>query len=84
MSETRPGPSLEVVNPGRFHVWARKLATAAVKVKVFVVAHRSGRQLAFQAVCAFFVLFGISYFSVPVALIIGGVGGILAVERQAP
>ncbi len=35
-----------------------------------------------ECACAFSVLFGISWYSVPAALIIGGLGGIFAVERQ--
>ena len=43
---------------------------------------RSLRIMAFECVCAFAILYGISYYSVPIALIIGGLGGILAAERQ--
>ena len=36
-----------------------------------------------QLAGAFSVLYGVSYWSVPVALVLGGVGAILAVERQS-
>jgi len=44
--------------------------------------HRTARLLLAEVLLAVVALIGISMFSVPVALILGGVGGIVAIERQ--
>jgi hypothetical protein len=57
----------------------RKATTVLRGVKL---PEMSVRLTAFQCVCAFFTLYGVSYWSVPIALVIGGVAGILVAERQ--
>lgn len=41
---------------------------------------RENARTLFQCVCAFSVLYGISFWSVPAALIVGGLAGIIAME----
>lgn len=82
MSETRPGP---VVWAGdtRIKLYGRKLVSRYRKVKLYTVTHKTGRLLLLQVFCSIVALVGVAQYSVPIALIIGGVGGILAVERQS-
>ncbi len=56
--------------------WARQLPRRLVPPAHLVM-------LLLQLMGAFAILYGISWFSIPVALIIGGVGAIVAIELQA-
>jgi hypothetical protein len=76
-------PNLAFMAPAK-----TRLATLWDKIKPYtkatldIATERNTVLTVFQCVCAFSVLFGISYFSVPAALIVGGLGGILVAERQ--
>jgi hypothetical protein len=48
----------------------------------FIAGKRSARLMLTQVALGCVALIGISYYSIPIALIIGGIAGILAVERQ--
>jgi hypothetical protein len=62
---------------------ARAIAQAAVTAAGFIAAARSAQLFVIQLAGAFSVLYGISYWSVPIALIVGGVAAIAAVELQS-
>jgi hypothetical protein len=83
MSDTRPGPDVTARQPGKLQAFKRNLEMRYREVKHYVSTHKSGRLLAAQIVCALTVLVGIAQYSIPIALIIGGVGGVLAIERQS-
>jgi hypothetical protein len=83
MPDTHVMPITEPVKPSRIEAYRRKLKISYGKLSSYVAGHKSGRLLAVQMVCAMTVLVGIAQYSVPIALIIGGVGGILAAERQS-
>jgi hypothetical protein len=56
--------------------------TAYARSTYWISNSKSGLLLAFQGVCFLAVLFGISWYSIPIAIIIGGLAGIVAAERQ--
>lgn len=86
MSDTRPvlpPPHLKPNNwRERFVVIRRKLQIASLRTAVFVSVHKSLRLVLLQMAGAFSVLYGISFYSVPAALIVGGLAAILVAERQ--
>ena len=57
---------------GAFRAWLWKISTS--------FGRRLDAHAIFQLGCAFSVLYGISYWSVPCSLIVGGVAGIAVVE----
>lgn len=44
---------------------------------------RRWHMTALEAICAFAVLYGISFWSVPAALVVGGLAGVIAMEVRA-
>lgn len=86
MTETEQLPAVPT-GPNRLQVFGRKLEVKAREFRRYAVLHKTGRLLAIQICCAIVALIGVALmpwgaYSVPIALVIGGVGGILAVERQ--
>ena len=86
MSETRPGPIMKPAASTpmreRLRGWKEKAALAWYRTSIFVVAKKSMRMLSLQLLGSLSVLIGISYYSIPAALIVGGIGAILVAERQ--
>lgn len=87
MSDTRPGPRIIPVKPHttlreRSSGLGAKLRVGWASVRVYVAQKKSGRLLLLQCAGALSVLVGISFYSIPAALIVGGLGAILAAERQ--
>lgn len=83
MSDTRPVPAFE--NPpavSRRDVIKRRIARDWKISTAFVAVHRNARILTLEIVGALTVLVGIAQYSVPIALIVGGVGAVVAAERQ--
>lgn len=87
MSETRPGPALVPVDGAlsrreRIQLLRHRLQLAAVHVAGYTATHKNARMLLLQCLGALAVLVGISFFSIPCALIVGGIAAIAAAERQ--
>jgi hypothetical protein len=61
---------------------ARTIAEVAGRAGSSITAARNVHYFLLQIAGTFAVLYGISYWSVPIALIVGGVGAIVAVELQ--
>ena len=66
----------------RFVAAKHKVQITAMKVAAYTIIHKSLRLVLLQMAGAFSVLYGISFYSVPSALIVGGLAAILVAERQ--
>lgn len=74
----------DVILPAIGHsLWKAGLFVRGIRIPVYRPrVTREFLMLLVQLASAFSILYGISFWSIPVALIIGGVGGILAMEMQ--
>lgn len=86
MSDTRPIPPMKSTKPPRWRERVRELGVRArdywSKSSFFVMEHKNLRMTSLQLLGALAVLIGISYFSIPCALIVGGLAAIWVAERQ--
>lgn len=91
MADTRPAPIFRVPKPSktpadrwreRIRVWGVKGKLAWYRTAIFVAARKNLRMVTLQLFGALSVLIGISYYSIPAALIVGGLAAILVAERQ--
>ena len=86
MSDIRPLPPMESTAPvskrDRLRAAGVVARFAYARSRLFVANQKRGELFLLQVLGALAVLIGISYFSIPCALIVGGIGAILVAERQ--
>lgn len=91
MSDIRPvPPTIIPVKPHgpasrwreRIKVWGVKAKLAWYKSAFVIAARKNLRMTVLQLFGALSVLIGISYYSIPCALIVGGLAAIWVAERQ--